>query len=179
MSGTSHPEHREWCKGKYDEIVADHEDTLEVLDVGAGSGTYARAFREGEPSYWYALEVHEPYVDRYKLRDVYDVVVIDDARQALGGAHHHFDLVILGDVVEHVSKADGYRMIEQACRIADHVLLNLPIGEYCQGAIDGNEHEAHLATWSVDDVFAAFPPSGDVVDHVVGDVTAAFHWRRA
>jgi hypothetical protein len=82
-------------------------------------------------------------------------------------------------VVEHVSKAEGYAMIAQACRLTDHVLLNLPLGEYCQGAIDGNDHEAHLATWSVDDVFSAFPPYGDVVDHVVGEVTGAFHWRRA
>jgi hypothetical protein len=178
LMATSHPEHRAWCKEQYQLIVeACDPDAVQVLDVGAGSGTYARELREGEPSYWVAVEIHEPYVDRYKLRDLYDRIVVDDARVALRGLAVEFDLVILGDVVEHMRVVEGHRLVEDACRWADHVLVVLPLGEYPQGAVDGNVHEAHLATYELADALALFPAHGDVI-HVVGDVTGAFLWSR-
>lgn len=165
MSGTSHPEHRQWAKARYERLGPET-----VIDVGAGSGTYARAFRApGDASHWTAVEVHQAYIDRYRLADVYDAVVCADARTYLAG--HEADLVILGDVVEHVTMDEGRQMLRDAMR-SSAVLLSIPLGRYDQGPLDGNQHEAHLATWEHDDVFDVLGPC----DHVVGAVVGTYLW---
>lgn len=139
----SSPEGKDWLKAR---IVALAPSS--ILDVGAGSGTYADLLRPALPGAEFtAIEVHEPYVDRFGLREKYDQVLVDDVR-----AFNNLplaDVVILGDVLEHVRLTEAYDLWDKARGAAKlAVFLSLPIVSYPQGETEGNVHEAHLQEWS-------------------------------
>lgn len=121
-----------------------------ILDVGPGAGTYARLLRPILPSgaRIHALEIHAPYVERFGLADVYDEIQIGDARTA---KFPRLDVIILGDVIEHMSLDDAKTVWFKARGAAKKaVILSLPIVPYPQGEWEGNTHEAHLHTWDHD-----------------------------
>ena len=80
-------------------------DPVQVLDIGPGQGTYFDlAARVGQR--WEALEIWEPYIERYALRERYARVVVEDVRQH-DWTLDSWDIVIFGDVVEHMTRADA------------------------------------------------------------------------
>lgn len=117
-----------------------------ILDVGPGQGTYRTMVGPG--ARWWAVEVWGPYVERYGLDDLYDRVIVADVRYLDWTALGRFDLVILGDVLEHMPREDALAVWERAREHAEWVLLSLPIVLYPQDAEEGNPYEAHRATWS-------------------------------
>lgn len=131
-----------------------------VLDIGAGSGTYAELLKRTDPGnigavHAIAVEIHAPYVPRFNLRAKYDEVIVGDARELVLPAA---DVVILGDVLEHMSFGDARRLWHKVRNIATTaVFLSLPIVEWPQGPLDGNEHEAHLHSWTHASVLAHLP----------------------
>jgi hypothetical protein len=117
-----------------------------VLDIGPGVGTYSTLLRPHLPNAWFgAVEIFAPYVETYGLMGLYDHVTIGDAREV---EFNPADVVILGDVLEHMPFDDALKLWDKARSTAKlSVFLSLPIIEYPQGACEGNEHEAHLHTW--------------------------------
>jgi SAM-dependent methyltransferase len=137
-------------------LLADVEPSS-ILDVGAGSGTYADLLQPVLPDCRFrAIEVHEPYIERFRLAAKYETILTVDVRK--WGSYLFWataDVVILGDVLEHLAHADAVATWHVARTAAEvGVVLSLPIVEYPQGAVDGNEHEAHLHTWSHESVLA-------------------------
>lgn len=125
-----------------------------ILDIGVGAGVYEQLLRPVLPSTRFiGVEVFEPYLKRFDLRRRYDEVLLADVMDLdpLPVA----DVVILGDVLEHLAHPQAlilWARARQAARTA--VFLSLPIVEYPQGEVDGNPNEAHLHTWSHESVLA-------------------------
>lgn len=121
---------------------------LEVLDVGAGAGRWARLLRgDLVPSWWTGLEIHDPYVARFKLGDLYDDVVVGDVRDDPPALRREWDLVILGDVLEHMTRDEAVDVYDRLRARTRWLVVSLPIVEWPQGEVDGNPHEAHLHHW--------------------------------
>lgn len=123
-----------------------------ILDIGPGAGTYAQLLRPvlDPATKFHAIEIHEPYVERFGLRDLYDRIDIGDARTV---KFPRLDVVILGDVLEHLTLSeaeDVWFKARAAAKLA--VFLSIPIVPYPQGECEGNPHEAHIETWSHDRV---------------------------
>lgn len=134
-----------------------------IVDIGAGAGAYARMLRPRlHHAHLTAIEVHEPYVQRFGLCELYDLVIVSDVRT---WPLPTCDAVILGDVLEHFTKPEAVAVWEKARKAAGHVLLSLPIVEYPQGPSEDNPHEAHLHTWSHDQVLEL----GGIIDYSLGD----------
>lgn len=167
MSGTSHPEGKDWALRMVQAYAP-----VSILDIGAGSGTYSRLWRDRLPAdvRWTALEVHAPYIERYRLHDLYDEVMIADARDGLVPA----DLALLGDVVEHMAMDDGRALLRAAMACCHALVVSIPLGRYDQGPIDGNDHETHHATWEHADVIDVL---GDVPSWR-GSVLGCYWWQR-
>ena len=121
-------------------------DPVQVLDIGPGQGTYFDlAARVGQR--WEALEIWEPYIERYALRERYARVVVEDVRQH-DWTLDSWDIVIFGDVVEHMTRADALAVWDAALAHSAYLLLSIPIVDCPQGAAEGNPFEVHVETWT-------------------------------
>lgn len=127
-----------------------------ILDIGPGVGTYHDLLAHMHPQpHWSCIEIFEPYVDTYNLRGKYSQVIVGDARTE---PFPDADVVILGDVLEHLHLDDALKVWTKAREAARKaVFLSLPIIEYPQGELEGNIHETHLHTWSHQLVLDSLP----------------------
>jgi hypothetical protein len=123
-----------------------------VLDIGPGAGKYGKivkALREGGldiPSLA-AVEIDPAYIEHFKLQEIYDVVQLGDASLLPDvGPDAEWDLVILGDVLEHFRKSRGVDLIDYLFYRTKYIVLVVPI-DYIQGAWEGHHAEAHISTW--------------------------------
>lgn len=110
-----------------------------VLDVGAGAGKYADLL--GDYYTVDAIEVFAPYLNTFNLKNKYRTVYIAKAQDIPQEIYEEYDLVIMGDVLEHMT-------VEHASRILKHcenttVLVAVPY-EYEQEAMLGNKYEEHI-----------------------------------
>lgn len=117
-----------------------------ALDVGAGSGTYGHLLRDLMANIT-AIEVWKPYVTGYSLAALYDSVLVRDVRDLARNQiafEPRFDLIIFGDILEHMTEDEGVKVWEWAKTVAEHGIISVPIIHWPQGAIDGNPYEAHV-----------------------------------
>jgi len=110
-----------------------------MLDIGCGSGTYAKMFPDAA---WTGVEVWEPYVEQYGLKKLYERVIVEDART--WPHFDHCDVAICGDVLEHMTSEEAKALIEKLLDCADVVIASIPIGYWPQGEAEGNPHERHV-----------------------------------
>ena len=164
----SSSEGKDWTRQKLRDLAPES-----VLDVGAGAGTYAKLLAGSRPARLVALEVFEPYVEKYGLRELYDEVLLGDARTTeLPPA----DVVVLGDVAEHMSVEEAQDLWRRAGEAAARaVYLSIPIVHYPQGELEHNSHEVHVVDdWDHDKVLAAFP---GITDSYRGEVVGVYERR--
>lgn len=107
-----------------------------ILDVGAGWGKY----RDLLPEYVMdACEIWQPYVIAEKLTDRYRRVYTMSICSLGSGILNFYDLVIFGDVLEHLSVECAQRVLKR-CNAA---IIAVPY-LYEQGPEQDNEFERHL-----------------------------------
>jgi hypothetical protein len=125
------------------------QDIHSILDVGPGSGNYydllAPVFPDAE---WSAVEIFKPYTDMFHLKDKYDLIFSCDIYDFAWEYFTGYDVVILGDVIEHMEESRGREVIKDATENATWVVLSLPIIDYPQGPSYGNVHETHVEQYS-------------------------------
>lgn len=150
-----------------------------VIDIGAGSGTYAQAVRAVSPwkGRWTAVEAWEPYIARFGLDGLYDGVVVADACR-LTAPFYRADLVIAGDVLEHMPRASAVRLLDKIRAHAAHVIVSVPVLHLDQGAVYGNPYETHVDHWTAGQMRSELSRSGTIRGELVGDVLACFWWSR-
>lgn len=167
--GTSHPETKPWVVEKIIESGA-----RSVLDVGAGAGNWVDALRDaGFAGIVDAVEVWKPYVEQYRLRERYQSVYTFDIRVAPPMWFGFYDVVIFGDVLEHMSKSEAMDLWRRAI-MATNAVIAIPIIHYCQGALNGNPYEVHVKDdWTHTEVLASFP---GITEWETYTVTGAY-WR--
>lgn len=153
----SSPEGKDWTRDRI--LGLPTSQPLTVLDIGPGVGTYAKLLAGPRLGHITGIEIWEPYVTTYRLHDHYDEVVVGDAREV---EFPPCDVVILGDVAEHMPEEDALRLWERATAAARlAVYLSIPVVHYPQGAIEDNPHEHHVVDdWDHERVLAAFPGIG-------------------
>jgi SAM-dependent methyltransferase len=139
-----------------------------VLDVGCGFGLWGFLCREYldvinervQPESWRTridgIELFEPYILAHQ-RALYSSIQIADIRDVAASVDE-YDLIITGDVIEHLDKADGEAVISllyQKARLA--LMVNIPIGDgWEHPERHGNPGELHRSQWYVED-FLAYP----------------------
>ena len=136
-----------------------------MLDIGPGFGTYAKMFPDAE---WTGVEIWEPYVERYGLRDFYKHLHIADAREWTPDSD--YDVAFAGDVLEHMTVGEAKAVFDKLRRCAETVIISIPIGHYPQSEWEGNPYEAHVKDdWTDAQVKEVFgEPTWSVVDGEIG-----------
>jgi len=128
-----------------------------VLDVGPGWATYSKLLKKAG-QLWDCVEIHEPYVKRFKLNEHYENIHVSNILDFAW--EKRYDAVIFGDVLEHLTKENAVAALLAAGMHSDYVIISLPLdGETNAppgaGDVDwGNVHELHIARWTFDEFLA-------------------------
>lgn len=149
--GTSDPANKPWTQEKIVEI-----NPKTVLDVGAGEGVYLNLIREslGSNVLVNAVEVWQPYIDQFNLIHRYDRVFKSDVREM---KDFEYDLVILGDILEHMSEDEAVMLWHKISLQAKYAIISIPIIHYHQDALNGNPYEIHVEEdWDTEKVLKKF-----------------------
>ena len=133
-----------------------------VLDVGCGCGTYPDLLKETNKllndSEWIGVEAWETYIGEYNLHSKYNKIYNEDIRIFDWSKETNIDLVIFGDVLEHMKKEEAQAAVEKALQNSKYVVISIPIKYMAQGAEHGNPFEIHVKPdWSHEEVLESFP----------------------
>lgn len=124
-------------------FVATHPEIKIVLDVGPGEGTYHWLIQDLIDA-MDGVEIWEKNVEDFSLRNRYRSIIVNDIRETIDAIHlYDYDMIIFGDVLEHLPLVDAIDVFHKALKLAPWVLVSVPMQHFEQGAIDGNEHEHH------------------------------------
>jgi len=153
------PTSKAWGKAWIDAIYVRLPDVARVLDVGVGRGTYSMRLRDARPGVeWIGVEAWEPYVDEFSLREKYDELLVADARTLDWDTLGRFDVVFMGDVLEHMTKGQAVALATRGLASGAVVLVSIPVLVTPQGAFGGNPYEVHVkADWSHEEALLSFP----------------------
>ena len=135
-----------------------------VLDVGCGFGLWGFLCREYLDA-WYGrisrsqwqvlidgIEVFEPYIQAHQ-RALYSNIFVEDVREAVKHIEE-YDLIIAGDVIEHLDKPEGEAVLEALYdKAREALLVNIPLGDgWDHPEAHGNPAELHRSHWRPDDL---------------------------
>lgn len=121
----------EWVKANFKQ-----GDTC--LDVGTCDGKWFNLL--GDYLAMDGVEIYAKYVYKHDLISKYRSIFIADIRRF---AYDRYDLIIFGDVLEHMTVTEARRVIDYAYERCTDMLIAVPY-EWEQGPIRHNEHERHI-----------------------------------
>lgn len=108
------------------------------LDVGAGDGKWADML--GDYLVMDGVEIFAPYIDQYGLRNKYRKIYNADI---VDFKYDWYDLIIFGDVIEHMTVEQAKRVLRYAHTRCDDLVIAVPF-MYKQGEERGNKWERHI-----------------------------------
>lgn len=167
-------------QGKFIAKVLIHEaNPRGIWDIGPGEGTYYDLIEDKESGdifcgnfyQWTAVEIWPDYIDKYNLRDKYDLVYNDDVRKVsfpYWSDNQGRDLIIFGDVLEHMDEDDARLVIMRAKKSFRNILVSIPIIHAPQGEVNGNPYEAHVKHWTFDEMHEAMGKCMAFKGHTIG-----------
>lgn len=136
-----------------------------VLDLGVGFGKYGALCREvldavhGRVSLktWEALICGiEGFGDyRNPLWDVYNSVTVAKFEDEYTKIKN-WPLILMIDSLEHLPKPDALIILQHLVTHNKHVIVSVPVGNWPQGAVFGNELERHQSVWNDHTDFSAY-----------------------
>ena len=135
-------------------------DPQSILDIGVGFGRWGILCREflevweGKtyPENWSrqidGIEIFEKNIQPWHSF-FYNNLIVGDAYEKLNSTPQNaYDLIIIGDVLEHFIKEKGVEFLYMCLDKGRYILLIIPLGPlWPQTERDGNIHEAHRSVW--------------------------------
>jgi SAM-dependent methyltransferase len=120
-----------------------------LLDVGCGEHSPVRFF-SSEIRMTVGVDAHAPSIEASRAAGSHDEYVqADVTRINEHFAPGSFDCVVSLDVIEHLPKAEGERLLDAMERIARRkVVVFTPNGFLSQPPEPGNPHQEHLSGWT-------------------------------
>lgn len=133
-----------------------------VLDIGIGHGKWGFLSREyldiyGKGSNWKkdtratiinGIEVYEPYVTENKyITEIYDTIYIGQVEKVYYELNKKYDLVYIMDVVEHLPKREGIKLLENLIKDSKSVIVSVPLGNFLYKFKGENTYESHVSIW--------------------------------
>ena len=140
-----------------------------ICDMGAGGGMYYGLL--GKEYDWTAVEIWHDSV--LELKKMYNHVYEADIRNF--EYPEYYDLIIFGDVIEHLTAEDAIVCVKKAKENGKAIMIAVP---YCfpQDAIYGNEAERHLQVDLTPEIFdERYPGFERVFEH---SGYAYYYWHK-
>jgi SAM-dependent methyltransferase len=155
-----------------------------VLDVGLGNGKLGFIARDlldvmlggrHRKEDWQikidGIEIFAEYIQDHQ-KAIYDEIHIGNAFDVIDTLGS-YDLIILGDVLEHFEKSQAYQFLDKCISHCNtHMILCIPLGEkWTQPEIYGNPYERHLSFWNFEE-FEPFICKYNIFNYTPGDYGA-------
>ncbi len=147
-----------WQNISYNIDLVRKLDPKSILDLGVGFGRWGILFREFL-EIWDAgkyggnwdrtidgVEIYVDYLHDYH-KYFYNNIYVTDALTFLINTESKYDLINCGDVIEHLSKEDGKKLIKIALDKSKYLLINIPVGKYWEQNNEDNIFETHRSVW--------------------------------
>ncbi len=129
------------------------------VDIGVGNGCLFNIFGPSVPdSFWTGVEAWAPYVNEFGLDQRYDKIFVSDARVFDLTLVDGSDVILFGDVLEHMTAGEACRLVDRALDRCRFAYMSIPIGHWPQDAVGGNPFERHVdLDWTQRLVEQVFP----------------------
>ncbi len=127
-------------KQTLDYIIQNFDKNIKILDVGAGIGTYFDLLSPHGYVNIDCVEIYEPYIRNFDLENKYQNVFLGDVCE-LNINFSDYDLIIIGDVLEHIDVLSARNLLNKITN--SFVIVAVPF-ESEQGEHFGNVYETHL-----------------------------------
>lgn len=122
-----------------DYLCDNFDSSSTILDIGCGHGFYHKLLSHHFKKFD-AVEVWEPYIEEYDLKKLYDNVFNVDI---LNFEFDHYDIIIMGDILEHLSREDGVNLLNKLKDKCKELIVVVPY-YLPQDEVFGNKYEIHL-----------------------------------
>lgn len=123
------------------------KDCESVLDIGCGPSSplqYCQNIR-----YSVGVEPFIPYLNKSKKRKIHTKYLAKKIEE-LDFAKNSFDAVILIEVLEHLPKETGRKILKKVEKWAKKkVVVSTPNGLFPMGKVDDNPWQEHLSGWTM------------------------------
>lgn len=126
-------------------------DCESVLDVGCGDNSPLRNVRL--PLYKEGIDAFRQAITKSRRAKIHNAYTIGDIKK-LSGLYKHksFDAAIAMDVIEHLTRKEGEKLLRDMEAVANRrVILLTPNGFYHQHDIDENPYQVHHSGWKTHD----------------------------
>lgn len=131
------------------------------LDVGPCDGVWYNYL--GDYLTMDAVEIFKPYIDGYGLRSKYRNVYCSNITDF---SYDHYDLIIFGDVLEHMTVEQAQKVLDYAKPRSNDILIAVPF-LYHQGECRGNPFERHIQDDLTPELFDCRYPGFQQICHPV------------
>lgn len=125
---------------------------LKILDLGCGFGAAGQVLNYNRVHEFTGIDIYKPYLKVCRKGKYYKKIINADITK-LKLKKNSFDVILLLQVIEHLDKSIGERLLRQAIKAAKRcVIVSVPNGHCSQEEYDGNIHQKHLSVWTVPDL---------------------------
>jgi len=134
----------------FSHLMRELEDSNSVLDLGCGKNSPLALI--SDRFYSVGVELFRPYLCQSKRNKIHDDYVLGDIA-LVSFREKSFDSVLLLDVLEHLDKQKGGRLLSAIEKVAKKkVIITTPTHFLHQSAYDQNPLQTHISAWTVDEL---------------------------
>ena len=138
-------------KSPLDMLVRSLGEYQTLLDVGCGCKSPLRLFPH-QDKFTVGIDAFEPYLEQSQAKRIHNQYYLMDIRK-MDILPKTFDVVMCFDVLEHLTKEEGEKLIADMELIAiKRVLIFTPVGFLKQDMIDDNPGQIHKSGWAVSEM---------------------------
>ncbi|MDH5267135.1 MAG: class I SAM-dependent methyltransferase [Candidatus Bathyarchaeota archaeon] len=125
-----------------------------LIDVGCGKGiigALVRIYRDA--SRLVGVDIFKPYLTFCKIHRLYDEIYrIDLRKNPLPFKSNEFEVATCIEVIEHIPKTNGDKLLKELERISKTVIMTTPAHSTPSKDYDNNPHRKHVSLWNQQDL---------------------------
>lgn len=127
-----------------------------LLDLGCGNGDFSYDLFKNDKFQITGVELYPESIKQAKSKNIYSKVVKGDIVKLPIGLKKHYDVVLVSQAIEHLTKKKGHKAIQEWEKRAKRVVISTPVGfvpfhQLELSEQDQNPYQKHLSGWEVRD----------------------------
>lgn len=127
-----------------------------ILDLGCGEGSLMQLLSNGQRWQITGIEIYKKAIETAKKRNVYNKLICGDLLKTIKNnkLKTKYDVVFFSQVIEHVSRKDGERILDEIEKLAKkRIIVGTPRGfmEQPHEFLDENPFQVHKSGWNIED----------------------------